>query len=84
MVRLSGVFRFARSQLEARPLFRDTITVEDAQRIVANQEERREENFLGMLEHNVFGYPASPYLPLFALAGIELGDVKQELTVRGL
>jgi hypothetical protein len=81
---LSGAIRFARSQLEMRSFFGDPITFDDARRTVADQMERRNENFLWMLEHNVFGYPKSPYRPLFSLAEIEFEDVKRELAVKGL
>lgn len=67
-----------------RSFFHDTITIEDAGRIVADQMERREANFLWMLENNVFGYDRSPYLPLFSMAGIEFEDVRRELEARGL
>ena len=46
--------------------------------------ERRSANFVSMLERNVFGHPGSPYLPLFELAGIELGDVRNQVERSGL
>ena len=84
MVRLSGALTFARSQSGMRSFFRDTIDLEDARRIVIDQLERREENFLSMLETKVFGYERSPYRPLFALAGIGFEDVRRELNAHGL
>ncbi len=84
MVGPSSIVRFARSQREMRSFFRDTISVTDARRMITHAVSQREANFLRMLEHNVYGYPSSPYLPMLDLAGIEFGDIRRELTEKGL
>ena len=84
MVGPSSVVRFARTQLELRSFFRDTISLDDARRTITHAVSRRDDNFIRMLEHNVYGYPASPYLPMLGRAGIELGDIRRELSQHGL
>jgi hypothetical protein len=51
------------------PLDADT-----CRRRVIDGVERREENLVRLLEDGIFGAPGSPYVALFAHAGIELGD----------
>ena len=64
--------------------FRDTITLEEARTIVRRRLAEREENFLRMMERGVFDNPQSPYLPLMALAGCEMGDIRTMVRRRGL
>jgi hypothetical protein len=60
------------------------ITLQEAQRIVAERMERREENFLRLLRRGIYGHTGSPYLWLLKQAGCELGDVEQMVRLRGL
>lgn len=63
---------------------RRPISPAEARAIVARRMGEREENFLRLVERGVFGYPASPYLPLFKLAGCEMGDVSAMTRSHGL
>ncbi len=64
--------------------FRRPIPLAEARAIVARRMNEREENFLRLVERGVFGWPASPYLPLFQLAGCEMGDVRRRVRTKGL
>jgi hypothetical protein len=63
---------------------RNTITLEDAHRTIKELLEERENNFLSLIKLGVFGYPASPYLPLLKMAGCEYGDIKNSVSQKGL
>lgn len=67
-----------------RDFLRNTIDLEDAKQIIQQRLEKRETNFLDRLEHGVYGYPQSPYLPMLKLAGCELGDLRAMVADRGL
>lgn len=60
------------------------LTLEEAERIVRERMQRREENFLRLLRGAVYGYPDSPYLGLLQQAGCELGDVERMVRNEGL
>src|SRR5215207_2914216 len=60
------------------------MSAEQARQRLADALANREQNFLRVLERGVFGNPASPYLPLFKLAGAELGDVQALVRADGL
>ena len=67
-----------------RGFLRETITLEDARAIIRERIEKREENFLRLVEQGIFGYPRSPYLPLLKLAQVELGDIQNMVRDKGL
>jgi hypothetical protein len=46
--------------------------------------EERDESFLEVAERGIYGYPASPYLPLLRQARCELGDLRSMVRARGL
>jgi hypothetical protein len=46
--------------------------------------EEREDNFLRIAERGIFGYERSPYRQMLALAGCELGDLRDEVRRKGL
>ncbi|HXJ80585.1 MAG TPA: hypothetical protein VMS64_18140 [Candidatus Methylomirabilis sp.] len=75
---------FARLPGALRRFARHALTVEDARRLVRERMEHRAENFLGLLEHAVYGHPPSPYRRLLGMAGCELGDVRALLRDKGL
>lgn len=60
------------------------MTLDEAERTVRERMERREERFLQIVERGIYGYPASPYLPLLQMAGCELGDLQGMVKRRGL
>lgn len=82
--RLSLLVGFVRFRHGLRRFLADTITPEQARRIIAARLRRREETFLELLEHAVFAYPRNPYRRLFDAAGCELGDVRSLVSRDGL
>lgn len=75
---------FARFPFALRRFLKQRITLDQAKQIVRERLEHREENFLLMLQQNVYGSPTSPYLPLLKHAGCEMGDVQTVVRKRGL
>lgn len=71
---LTGLPRYVRSR----------ITLEEARSAFRRWIEEREENFLRLAERGIFGHDRSPYRPMLALAGCELGDLRDEVRRRGL
>lgn len=67
-----------------RGFLRHTLTLEEARASVRQRLAERERNFLRLVEKGVFGYRRSPYLPMLAAAGCEMGDVEQMVRSAGL
>jgi hypothetical protein len=67
-----------------RKYLQQPITLADARAAVEQRMASRADNFLRLLERGIFGYPRSPYLPLFKLAQCELGDVREMVRQRGV
>jgi len=67
-----------------RGFLRHTISLEEAKEIVRQRMVERDKNFLRLIERGVFGYSRSPYLPLFELAQVELGDIQKMVLDKGL
>jgi hypothetical protein len=67
---------FARFPFALRRFLKKRLTLADAERIMRDRVEHRTDNFLKMLERNVYNNPRSPYLKLLKQAGCELGDVR--------
>ena len=60
------------------------LTLDDARQIVRERMDRREENFLRVVERGIYAHASSPYLPLLRMAGCELGDLRALVRTRGL
>jgi len=75
---------FAQFPFALRRFLRHRLTLEEARQIVHERMERREENFLRLVERNVYSFPRSPYLPLLKRAGCELGDLRAIVKQKGL
>ena len=73
--------RFAR-KLPGYLAARDT--VESARAVLAARLAHRAESFLDFAARAVYGYAASPYLPLLRAAGCELGDLRRLVGERGV
>jgi hypothetical protein len=65
-------------------LFKGRLTIAEARAIVEERMDRREANFLQLVERSVFGYPKSPYRPLMDAAGCTFGDLQQMTRSHGL
>ena len=74
-------FRFC---LQYRDFLRNTISLVEAQNIVRQRLENRNENFLRVVKDQVFSNPKSPYLPLMRAAHCELGDLEKMVSTDGL
>ena len=55
------------------------VSIDEARRQLASQLARREAAFLGIVQHGIFGNPASPYLQLLRHAGAEYGDIAHQV-----
>lgn len=64
------------------PLLRHPLSVGEAQAILSRRLERREPNFVSLVQRAVFDHPTSPYRALLHAAGVEFGDLEQ--MVRGV
>ena len=84
MAFLDNVEMYYRFWRGLKKLSHNQLDLAGAREIVKRRLAAREDNFLRMLEHKVFGYARSPYLPLFKLAGCELGDIHNLLRQKGL
>jgi hypothetical protein len=73
--------RFARG---LRGFLRRTVSLDEARETVKRGLAEREANFLRMAERGIFGHRRSPYRRLLALAGCELGDLRNMVRTRGL
>ena len=60
-----------------RAFLRTPLTDDECVQRVKRGLARREQALVSIVERGVFAQPSSPYRPLFAQAGIELGDVRQ-------
>jgi hypothetical protein len=67
-----------------RKFFRQPLSLAESRQIVQRRMEAREDQFLRLVERGVFGYPDSPYLPLFKLAGCTMDDVRAGVRTHGL
>jgi len=63
---------------------RDRITVERATEEIKKALDKREENFLEVVENRIYGYPSSPYLKLLKIAGCEFSDLRAYVHNHGL
>jgi hypothetical protein len=59
-------------------------SAEAGRAVLAERLASREERFLAIAERSIYGHPGSPYLPLLAAAGCELGDLRALVAGAGL
>ena len=59
-------------------------TPEAGRALLAERLASRESRFLAIAESSIYGHPRSPYLPLLAAAGCELGDLRAMVARAGL
>jgi hypothetical protein len=59
-------------------------SLDDAPKVLAARRSAREKNFLLVLRKGIFGYPKSPYLPLFRSSGMGYEDVVRLVREKGL
>ena len=67
-----------------RSYVRQSLTLNEARRIIGRRMAERETRFLHLVRRGIFEYSKSPYLPLMELAGCEYGDISNMLGADGL
>lgn len=75
---------YAQFPFGLREFLRSPISLDGARQYVRDNLERRNENFLAILERQVYGNPTSPYRTLLCWANCELGDVRAMVHDKGL
>ena len=83
-MQLSRLIVYAKFFLALPRFFSRTTSLKEAQSIIKNRMEHRQDNFLEVLKRCVFDYPKSPYLKLFKLANYSYEDVKSLVGKLGL
>lgn len=63
---------------------RERLTLQQAEEIVRRRMEARAENFLSVVERAVFHTPTNPYRDLLAVAGCDMGDLRDLVHRKGL
>jgi hypothetical protein len=81
---LNDLQMYARFARGLRSFLQNPLSLDEARAIVRRRMEEREKNFLRLVERGIFGYPQSPYRPLFKLAGCDLDDVRVMVRTHGL
>jgi hypothetical protein len=75
---------FARFPFALRRFLKHRLTLDEARRIIRDRMQRREDNFLRIVDTTVYGHPGSPYLPLLKMAGCEPGDLRALVAREGV
>jgi hypothetical protein len=75
---------YARFGLHFQAFLKKRMTVPEAEAIVREHLQNREENFLRLIRVGVFGYEKSPYHPLLEHAGVAYADLERMVRDRGL
>ena len=83
MLIVDGIIGTVRYFFESKAFLSQTITHNEARRIVEEQFARREAGFFEILE-SVYANHQSPYYRLLRHAGIELSDIKRLVAEKGL
>ncbi|NNE09606.1 MAG: hypothetical protein HKN20_13685, partial [Gemmatimonadetes bacterium] len=81
---VSDLRMYARFGLGFPAFLKQKLTVPEAQAIVRERLQQREENFLRILRVGIFGYEKSPYHPLFRHAGVAYADLERMVREKGL
>lgn len=84
MTALNDALMYGRFAFGLNHFLRQKLTLEQAYAALKNNLANRDQNFLRVLQHGVYGFPGSPYLPLLKRAGCEFGDVKKMVNKEGL
>ena len=75
---------YARFAVAYPAFLRFRITPEEGRAELRKRLAQRSENFLRLVEKGVFGHRGSPYQRLFALAGCQMGDLREAVRSHGL
>jgi hypothetical protein len=80
----TDVAAFSRYARGLRRYMSARLDIETCRRRVVEGLAQREENLVRVLEEGVFAAPKSPYVALFAHAGVELGDAVKLVREHGV
>ena len=75
---------YARFALGLPGFLAERTTIEQARALLAERLAHRDDNFLKVAEHGIYGHAKSPYLGLLRRAGCELGDLRRMVRADGL
>jgi hypothetical protein len=75
---------FARFAVGLPRFLRRPISLDEARRIVASDNQNRERNFLLLMKRAVYERPRSPYLALLRWAGVQYGDLEASVSKDGV
>jgi len=81
---LSDLKMYARFAGGLRGFLKNPISLEQAKATIQKRQAERDDHFLRILERGVFGYSASPYLPLLREARCELPDIRAMVRSHGI
>ena len=81
---IRDVGMYARFATALPGFFRRRVTLAEARETIRRRLETRADRFLQIAERAIYGHSGSPYLPLLAQAGCELGDLRAIVRQRGL
>ena len=84
MSRVSSPLAYPQVLRNLARLVTQQISLGDSKALIRRRLATREERFLRFVARYIYGYPRSPYLPLLAHAGAELGDLQTMVRQRGL
>src|SRR3989304_453156 len=84
MSRVSSPLAYPQVLRNLARLVTQQISLGDSKALIRRRLATREERFLRFVARYIYGYPRSPYLPLLAHAGAELGDLQTMVRRRGL
>jgi hypothetical protein len=84
MALLNDLKMYCRFAWGLRSFLRNPITLDLARATIEQRMAEREASFLRLVERGIFTFRSSPYIPLFKLAGCEMGDVKNSINTHGV
>lgn len=81
---LNDIFKYSKFAFDLRNFLRDTVSLEQSLRIIANRLQNREKNFLSLVQKGIYKNTRSPYLTLLKMAGCEYGDIERMVNKDGI
>jgi hypothetical protein len=81
---ISDAIKYSRLALGLRGFLRETITLEESKRVIAERLCNREKNFLSLVQKGIYQNPKSPFFKLLGVAGCEYGDIESGVNQDGI
>jgi hypothetical protein len=76
--------RYYRLSTGLRAFFKDTLTVEQASKLIEDRRNNREKNFLEVIKQGIYENINSPYLKLLKLSGYSFNDIEKLVEAGGI